>query len=166
MRGSGMGIWRSIFGWRSLFRWDALGVVVPGIFMAVGFGVLGVDWLPHHLLIAQVCLGIAASMCIVKFIGHAVESNGAIKSRISFAVLLPSLTLAGGVWMIKAIQKHKTEAATTEKSSPAPLPGVIITQTATGSDCSNIVAKDARVRCEAEKVKKEHDKEKLPPSNP
>ncbi len=64
-----MGVWRSIFGWKALFRWDALGAIVPGIFVAVGVGVMSVDWFPYHLLIAQIFFAIGALLCVIKFIG-------------------------------------------------------------------------------------------------
>jgi hypothetical protein len=162
-----MGVWRSIFGWRALFSWGVLGVVVPGVFVAVGLGVLGIEWFPYHLLISQVCFGIATFLCIVKFVGHAVESNGTFESRIVFAVLLCSLTLASGVWIIDAIQKHKTDAVQIEKHPPLlPPAGPTIIQNAVGSDCSNIVAKDAKIKCEVEKAREKEHGEDKPSSNP
>lgn len=101
-----MGVWRSIFGWRVLFSWDVLGVIVPGVFIAVGLGVLGIDWFPYHLPISQVCFGIAALLFVVKCVGHAIESTDTLKSRIIFAVLLCALTVTLGIWSIYARSRN------------------------------------------------------------
>lgn len=152
-----MGIWRSIFGWRALFRWDALGAVVPGIFLAGGLGALTIDWFPHHLLIGQICLGIAAFLCIVKIIGHAIESDDTPMSRVIFAGVLCIVTLSIGTWVTITIQKHK---AIVEAPPPPPPPKTSdIKQDAKDSNCSNIVAQDVKIKCEIEKAKeKQHDK--------
>jgi hypothetical protein len=163
-----MGIWRSIFGWRALFRWDALGAVVPGIFLAGGLGVLGLDWFPHHLLISQLCLGIATFLCIVKIVGHAVESTDTLKARLIFGILLTILAAWIGIWVILVIQKHKSESPHVEvppPSSPTAAPPInqtlpSINQTATDSDCSNIVSKEAKVDCEIQKEKKKDENPK------
>jgi Trk-type K+ transport system membrane component len=147
-----MGIWYSIFGWKALFRWDVLACIVPGGFVAVGLSLLGVDWFPHHLLISQICLGSAAFLCLVKIIGYARESKDTPWSRVIFACVLSFVALSIGIWAIIMIQKHKTETVKVETVAPASIaPGITITQTAEDSDCSNIVAKDAKIKCEIEK---------------
>jgi hypothetical protein len=102
-----MGIWRSIFGWRALFRWDALGAVVPGIFLAAGLGMLGIDWFPYHLLIAQWCFAVAGFLCLVKIVGHAVEWDDTPKSRWVFGLLLGTVCIGGTIWIVYEIQLHK-----------------------------------------------------------
>ena len=81
-------IWKSIFGWKALFRWDALGAVVPGILIAAGLGMLGIDWFPYHLLLSQICFAIAGVLCVVKIIGHAIESKDSVRSRWIFGIVL------------------------------------------------------------------------------
>jgi len=114
-----MGIWESIFGWKAFFRWDALAVVIPGVFLAIGLALLGVDWFPHNLLISQICLAIVGLLCIVKFIGHSVESKGAVSGRIAFAVLISAFILSICIWSVFAIQEHKS--AVSAKTTPAQL---------------------------------------------
>ena len=136
-----MGIWRSIFGWDALFKWDVLGVIVPGIFFAGGLGVLGIDWLPHNLLIAQICLGLCIFLVTIKIIRHAVESHGSAKSRFVFAAILSSCVMTLGILVVATIQKHKDEkiAASSALSTPInPLPK--IDQKAKDSECANIIA--------------------------
>ena len=113
-----MGIWRGIFGWKALFRWDALGVIVPGIFIAVGVGVLSVDWFPYHLLIAQICFAVAALLCVIKFVGHAIESEGTLVSRWLFGIMLTSIVIALTIWVDYAIQVHKDLLALTIQGPP------------------------------------------------
>lgn len=116
-----MGVWRSIFGWKALFRWDALGAIVPGIFVAVGVGVMSVDWFPYHLLIAQIFFAIGALLCVIKFIGHAIESEGTRTSRWLFAIILSSIAIALTVWVDYSIQIHK-ELVTLTIPQPPPTP--------------------------------------------
>jgi Na+-translocating ferredoxin:NAD+ oxidoreductase RnfD subunit len=106
-----MGVWGNIFGWRALFRWDVLGTVVPGIFVAVGLGVLGVDWFPYHLLLAQTCFSVAALLCLIKVVGYAVESKDTIKSRLAFGVTLGLFVIALAVWVDYAIQMEHVPRA-------------------------------------------------------
>ena len=149
-----MDVWRSIFGWKALFRWDALGAVVPGVFLAGGLAMLSIDWFPHHLLISQVCLGIALSLCAVKIIGHAIESNGSIRARIIFASCLNLLMLIMGFWTIGAIQRHKHEVLLLAPADSKPPSPVVIIQNADHSDCSNIAAQEAKIQCQLEREKK------------
>jgi hypothetical protein len=88
-----MSVWGSVFGWKTLFRWDVLGAVIPGIFLAVGIGILTVDWFPHNLLISQVSLTIAALISVVKFFGQAIESEGGKLSRTAFALTLSAIAI-------------------------------------------------------------------------
>ena len=103
-----MGVWGSIFGWKNLFRWDVLGAIVPGIFLAVGVGMLTVDWFPGNLLIAQVSLTIAIVLFVTKAIGHAIESEGSRISRSLFAFFLSLVSIAIWWQAITSIQQHKT----------------------------------------------------------
>lgn len=114
-----MGVWRSIFGWKALFRWDALGVIVPGIFIAAGLGMLGVDWFPFHLLLAQICFSLAGLLCLVKIIGHAVESKeDTVRSRWIFGVTLGLICLAVTGWVDRTIQVHEDLLGLTIQSPP------------------------------------------------
>jgi hypothetical protein len=103
-----MGVWGSIFGWKTLFRWDVLGAIVPGIFLAVGVGMMTVDWFPRNLLIAQVSFTIAIVLFVIKAIGHAIESEGSRVSRILFAFFLPLVSITLWWQAITNIQQHKT----------------------------------------------------------
>ena len=103
-----MGVWGSIFGWKTLFRWDVLGTIVPGIFLAVGVGMLTVDWFPHNLLIAQVSFTIALTLLVIKVVGHAIESEGPRVSR-GISALFLSLVFITIWWQsTSSIQRHKT----------------------------------------------------------
>jgi len=104
---AGMGIWRSIFGWKALFRWDVLGAIVPGIFIAVGFGMLSLDWFPNNLLIGQVCFAIAGILCVVKTIGHAIEHEGSKANRALFAVVLSAIIIGIDAYTLRVIETHK-----------------------------------------------------------
>jgi hypothetical protein len=119
-----MGVWGSIFGWRALFRWDALGVVVPGIFVAAGLGMLGVEWFPYHLLLAQICFAVAGLLSLVKIIGHAIESKDTVKSRLIFGVTLGLVFVAGTVWVDYAIQMHMDLVALTIQPPPLTPPSL------------------------------------------
>jgi len=101
------GVWKSVFGWRALFRWDVLGSIVPGVFLAVAFGVLGIDWFPGHLQIAQLCFGIAAALCVAKFIGQACEARGGIIGRVAFAVLATIVILFLAAKFELNVEEHK-----------------------------------------------------------
>ena len=101
------GLWRSLFGWRHLFRWDVLGSLVPGVFIAVGIGMLSVDWFPHNLLISQTCFSIAALLFIAKTIGHAYTTRGNVLSKIMFCTAICGLVLAVAIFAANAIQSHK-----------------------------------------------------------
>jgi hypothetical protein len=107
-----MGIWRSTFGWQGLFRWDVLGVIVPGLFIACGLAMLGIDWFPHNLLISQVCFAIAALLLLIKFIGNAVQTRDGLASRILFVSLLCPATLVMATIPIWKIQAHKSPTPT------------------------------------------------------
>ncbi len=102
-----MGIWGSVFGWKTLFRWDVLGVIVPGIFLAAGVGILGVDWFPHSLLIAQLSFTTAFALFLVKIIGHAIESEGSVPSRVGFASFFSLISLVPWFLIVHSIQLHK-----------------------------------------------------------
>src|ERR1700737_5556733 len=102
-----MGHLRSHFAWKALFRWDVLGAVVPGIFVAIGIGMLGVDWFPRNLLISQISFAIGALLCLLKFIGHAIESNDARGHRVVFAVIMCGLVVLISSGFIWGVQKHK-----------------------------------------------------------
>jgi len=101
-----MGIWR-VFGWRNLFRWDVFGVVVPGGFLAVGLAMLGIDWFPRHLSIAQFFLALTALSIVGKTIGHAVQSDARLPSKIGFSLLICLMVVGIAVYSLNQIQKHK-----------------------------------------------------------
>lgn len=104
---TGVGIWRSIFGWKALFRWDVLGAIVPGLFIAVVFGMLSLDWFPNNLLIAQACLTIAGTLCVVKTIGHAIEHEGSKANRALFAVVLSAAIIGIDAYTLRVIETRK-----------------------------------------------------------
>jgi hypothetical protein len=103
------GIWNGIFGWRSLFRWDVLGAIVPGLFIAIGGVLLGIDWFWHNLLLSQICFSVAAVLCIIKFIGHAIEASGPPRSRIVFACIMSFVVLAISIPGLLIIERHKAD---------------------------------------------------------
>lgn len=100
-------VWSSVFGWEGLFRWDVLGAIVPGVFVAVGLTMLGIDWFPHNLLIAQICFGIAACLLLTRISRQAMQSAGSRISRITFAVALSFVVLTFTIWPLRVIQLHK-----------------------------------------------------------
>jgi len=120
---AGMGIWRSIFGWKALFRWDVLGAVVPGILIAIGIGLLSLDWFPNGLLIGQVCFAIAGILCAVKVVGHAIEQEGSKSNRAFFAVVLCASILGIDAYTLWVIEKHK------EPKTAAPILGSTLSST-------------------------------------
>src|SRR5271168_1806971 len=99
-----MGVWGSIFGWKALFRWDVLAAIVPGVFVACGLGMLGIDWFPHNLLISQICLALAGLLFISKIIGHAVEQEGSRANRTVFAILFCGFVAAIVIFSLSAIE--------------------------------------------------------------
>jgi hypothetical protein len=101
------GLWRSMFGWGSIFRWDVLGALVPGVFIAVGLGMLGIEWFPRNLLISQVCFSVAAIMVMTKAIGHAYKAAGTLSRKIVFCVVLCGITLGMAIFTVLSIQAHK-----------------------------------------------------------
>lgn len=107
-----MGIWRSIFGWRGLFRWDVFGVVVTGLLLASGLGMLGIEWFPHNLSIAQICFVTACIFCLVKFVGHAIESQGSKASRLIFALVVSIALCLLTALIVGGIQQHKNPSLT------------------------------------------------------
>jgi len=101
-------LWSSIFGWRVLFRWDVLGALVPGVFLAVGVGMMGVDWFPHNLLISQICFGVCGALCLAKTIGHAVQHEGSTRRhKVVFCVLICGAIIAVDGTPIWTIQSHR-----------------------------------------------------------
>jgi hypothetical protein len=114
-----VGIWRRVFGIQALFRWDVLGAIVPGIFIAIGLGILGVDWFPHHLLWSQVCFAVAGLLCVGKFVGTAIEAHNEKKlPRILFATI-PSLIVLGiAGYAVVNIEAHKQKEETTHEAHP------------------------------------------------
>jgi hypothetical protein len=125
-----MGVWRGVFGWNALFSWTVLGVIVPGILIGCGFALLAIDWFPHNLLIAQICVSISAVLLIVKIIGHAIVSEGSKGQRAAFAVVLCCVAIAIAMSIDWIVQKHKTPLAShpisTSRlhSQPSPNPPV------------------------------------------
>ncbi|MHB1959754.1 MAG: hypothetical protein ACYCO5_12055 [Acidobacteriaceae bacterium] len=89
-----------------------LGAIVPGIFIACGIGMLTVEWFPHNLLIAQICFFAAAALCVIKFIGHAIESDGSKRSRFIFAFVLCVIVLVLAIVVVGYVQEHKNPALT------------------------------------------------------
>ena len=124
---SGTGIWASIFGWKALFRWDVLGAIVPGIFVAVGFAMLTLDWFPGNLLLGQVCFAVAGLLCVIKTVGHAIEHKGGVFGRVIFAVMLSAIFIGIDSYFVWAVQKHKTPnlpnpaRVSIEWNSPSPI---------------------------------------------
>ena len=103
-----MGIWGTAFNTRTLFRWDVFGVLVPSVFLAAGFGMIGVEWFPHNLLISQVCFSVAALLVIIKAILLAFETESSKGQKVLFLCLVSTLTI-GLLWFSLAnIEKHKT----------------------------------------------------------
>jgi hypothetical protein len=107
------GIWRSIFGRDALFRWDVLGAIIPGVFIAVGVGMLTVDWFPYHLLVSQVCFGVAGLLVIAKTIGHAAQYKSSVTGRAFFAVIISAVTLIIVVPTDLSIEEHKRHSEST-----------------------------------------------------
>lgn len=103
-----MGIWRSAFGIKTIFRWDVFGVLIPSVLLAAGFGVLGVDWFPHNLLISQASFTIAALLILVKTVLFANEEEASNRQRISFAALIGLPTCAIWWLLVTNIERHKT----------------------------------------------------------
>jgi hypothetical protein len=68
---------------------------------------LSVDWFPHNLLISQLCFVLAGLLVLLKIVVHAVETQGAVTSRVVFAALLSSLAIISAAWVVAAIQIHK-----------------------------------------------------------
>lgn len=116
---SNKNIWASIFGWRALFRWDVLGAIVPGFFIAVGVGILTIDWFPHNLLIGQMCFFVAGLLVLTKTIGHTVENRGSsVLSRIVFLLVI-SIGIAGvDCYFIWQIQIRKLMVQASPRASP------------------------------------------------
>jgi len=96
-----------IFGWRGFFRWDVLGAIIPGVFIAVGLGLLSVDWFPNNLLISQLCLSVAGLLCTAKLIGQAVESSATVRSRVFFAIVVSSMVIGLTFFADLTIEHHK-----------------------------------------------------------
>jgi hypothetical protein len=92
-------------------RWDVLGAIVPGILIAVGFGMLTLDWFPHNLFIGQLFFAIAGLLCVAKTIGHSIEHTGpdSISSRVVFAVLLCAVFIGVDGFFIWRIGEHKEQ---------------------------------------------------------
>lgn len=108
--GSPRNIWLEMFGWRTLFRWDVLSTIVPGVFLAVGLalmGLMGIDWFPHHLLVAQVCVGVASVLCITKFVGQALQHPGDLWVRTVFAAVMCLAVLLLAIPFEVVLQTHK-----------------------------------------------------------
>jgi hypothetical protein len=101
------GLWRSLFGWRAFFRWDVLGALVPGVFIAVGLGMLTVEWFPHNLTISQVCFGIAGALAIVKTVGHARSAKSSRIAKSIFCIALCGPTLATVLFAVRSIESHR-----------------------------------------------------------
>ena len=97
-------------------------MIVPGVFLAIGLGVLGVDWFPHHLLISQVSLGLVGLLCVVKFVGHAIESDGNLAARFVFATICCAVFVMVTSWTESAIQRHKTSPEIAATPGPGPTP--------------------------------------------
>jgi hypothetical protein len=107
---AGMGIWQENFSWETLSRWDLLGAVIPGFPVAIGVGMLTVDWFPHNLLISQFCFSAAAAILCIKFIAVAVQAKGqGLFSRIVFAIFISIVLLSSTTAVIAYIEKHKNE---------------------------------------------------------
>ena len=105
------GLWSSIFGWRTLFRWDVLGALVPGVLLACGVGLMGIDWFPHNLLISQMCFGIAGVLCLAKTIGHAAQHPASTPfHKVLFCILICAAIVGLDSYVIWAIQMHKHTA--------------------------------------------------------
>jgi hypothetical protein len=106
-----MGIWREYFSWQVLSKWDLLGAIIPGFPIAIGLGMLTVDWFPHNLLISQICFGAAGAILCAKFVAVAIQAEDQhILSRIVFAVLVCAVLLGSTAVVIAIIQEHKTKA--------------------------------------------------------
>jgi hypothetical protein len=112
------GVWWSIFGWQALFRWDVLGAIVPGIFVAIGLTLLGLDWFWHNLLLSQISFVTAAVLCIIKFIGHAVEAQGSRQSRILFAFVMCLAVVIITTLSLWVIEKHKVDLENPKPPEP------------------------------------------------
>lgn len=116
-----MSIWQSIFGWKTFFRWDVLGAIVPGIFIASGFATLTLDWFPYNVLISQILFVSAATLIVIKIIGHAIEAKDSPLQRALFAVLLSVTVVAVTVFVVVAVQRHKNPTNGNEsQNSPTP----------------------------------------------
>ena len=152
-----MGNWANIFGWRTLFRWDTLACIVPGLFLAVGLGMLTVDWFPYHLLISQISFALAFLLSLVKTISVAIQSRNRTLASVMFGIFL-CVVLAGAALFIEtAIQRHKKELIT---STPVTQPHAI-TQTATDTNCSNIAGgRDVSVNCSSSETNHEKSKKR------
>jgi hypothetical protein len=114
-------IWASFFGWNALFRWDVLGSVVPGIFVAVGFGVLTMDWFPHNLFFGQVSLAVAGVMALTKTIRHALQHPGSPLTRAVFVLAMCAVIVGIDGYVIWKIQAHKIELKEAKHLKTVPL---------------------------------------------
>ena len=114
-----VGIWRRVFGIQALFRWDVLGAIVPGIFIAIGLGILGVDWFPHHLLWPQVCFAVAGLLCVGKFVGTAIEAHDEKKWPRTLFATIPSLVVLGiAGYAVVSIEAHKQKEDASHEAHP------------------------------------------------
>ena len=114
------GIWASIFGPRTLLRWDVLGTIIPGIFIAVGLGMLSLDWFPHNLLIGQFSFVVAGVLFITKTIGYAIEHTDHRAQRTLFAAIICIVICMIEVPFLWIIQKHKPTIISTPQTAPNP----------------------------------------------
>ena len=112
------GFLRGLFGWETFFQWDVFGALVPGVFLAAGLAMLGVDWFPHNLLISQLCLSVAALLAVIKTIGHAVKSSASLVERVIVAAMLASLFICADVYTAISIQRHKEKPESEAKVIP------------------------------------------------
>jgi hypothetical protein len=69
---------------------------------------LTVDWFPHNLLIAQLCLVLATLICAIKVVGIAVESKDSRPSKFFFALVICAILFCIASMALLVIQSHKS----------------------------------------------------------
>jgi len=104
-----MGVWSSIVGWKTLLRLDVFGVIVPGVFLAIGLAMLGAEWFPYGLLIAQISFTVAFFLSAIKAVSHAIESEDTLISRTLFVCITSTGLLGAWFLVVRSIQRHKAD---------------------------------------------------------
>lgn len=107
------GLWRGLLGWRALLRWDVLAAIVPGSLLSVALAMLALEWVPHNLLISQLCFSLAAALLIVKTLHSATAARDKLVAKVLFCFLWVALEAGSTAYIVWVIQEHKPTAVPT-----------------------------------------------------